>query len=110
MRETWRRDLAVLALELSLDAGDVRAVLDGWVRQRDRLRESKRLDAAVRARQFPALREVWWSRHRDWLLVQLEGVRGATEERPTSTTLGPAELPETEEPGEGASWLRRGAG
>lgn len=96
LRDDWCRDLAVLVVELSLTADVVTRVLDGWVIDRNGLRDSGRLDATIRERKFPALREVWWSRHRDWLLRKLEVVRGqaaAPARRSAVLDLDPCEVP-----------------
>ena len=75
MSSPWLASMAEAVADLGLDAEQVRALLDAWQAERDRLKAGARgaLLAAHRDGSLPEMREIWWARRRPWLLATLTG-------------------------------------
>lgn len=75
MSSPWLASMAEAVADLGLDVEQVRALLDAWQAERDRLKAGARgaLLAAHRDGSLPEMREIWWARRRPWLLATLTG-------------------------------------
>jgi hypothetical protein len=71
----WAERLSLRVVERSLDPAELWAVLDFWKSEHDKFGTPRERDAALNSGAFPAMRDLWFYKHEEWVKWAIDVIR-----------------------------------